>query len=122
YLTETFAKTERALKSEGFLLERSVPWAPYPLALADWQSFGQRFGPRLILDQATRRVLLEPGPMVELVVGGNCQFYQVGIPGESDGERAINSAKQVRNNLFHGSKLLGQGEVSDDDYIRAAIS
>jgi hypothetical protein len=121
-LLETFAETERGLKSGSFLIPYSVKWAPYPLAKADWEKFASEIGPKLRLTEEMTRVLVRQGPMTELVVDGGCVFVKVDMPGASDGEKAINAAKQVRNNLFHGAKLLGEGDIDDDTFIRNAIS
>jgi len=120
-LTQTFARAERALKSHGFLKRQVTSWAPHPLAFADWVAFGKAIGPRLTIDSRILQILCEPGPMIELVIERKCTFVSVHFPGDTDGERAINAARQVRNNLFHGSKLLEEGAVSDDEFMGAAI-
>ncbi|MXO47620.1 hypothetical protein GRI69_05045 [Erythrobacter vulgaris] len=81
----------------------------YGNALPHWHELKDRLG-QPILDVETDRVakaiayLLEEPPKVQMFVHGRAEFMERDLDGENSGVKAIEAAKRVRNNLFHGGK------------------
>jgi hypothetical protein len=100
-----FGRLEYAMKVGGFCGNskgRAVP---------DWKGFGKDVGPKLLganvkgLQEAVGYLLREP-PGTQKFDAGRVVFFDEPLDGYGDGFKAIDATKRVRNNLFHGGKLL----------------
>jgi hypothetical protein len=56
-------------------------------------------------------------PWVQKVVGDNAEFQKPELKSKEPGSQAIEAAKTVRNNLFHGGKCRPQSEQNRDPIL-----
>ena len=78
-------------------------------ALPDWRELKEKLGQPVSEIETDRVVtaiayLLEEPPQVQMYVDGRPEFVERELDGENSGAQAIEAAKRVRNNLFHGGK------------------
>jgi hypothetical protein len=52
----------------------------------------------------------------------NAVFQNEPLEGANDGERAIEAAKRVRNNLFHGGKHIHSKPGRDEKLVRCSLT
>ena len=81
----------------------------YGNALPNWRELKEKLGQPISEVEASPAVeaiayLLEEPPQVQMYVDGRVEFVQLELDGENSGAKAIDAAKRVRNNLFHGGK------------------
>ena len=97
-----FSRFEYALKATGFCKTGQF-------AAPDWSRFQKCIGANLSgcddheVVNAIQFLIAHP-PQVQKVEGGRVVFRPVDLRGNNDGKRAIEAARRVRNNLFHGGK------------------
>lgn len=117
-----FARFEYAMKaSQYFKADRWGNAAP------DWLVLKANLGPAL-----TESMLAEPNdliayllrepPLVQKYSDHGPVFREVELDGQDDGARALEAAKRVRNNLFHGGKHTPHSPPErDTKLIKAAL-
>jgi len=67
-------------------------------------------------------LLTEP-PQVQKVVDGQPRFVSAPLEGETVGAKAIEAAKRVRNNLFHGGKHTAHSPPErDTQLVKGALA
>ena len=99
-----FARFEYAMKATSYCTGDR-----FGNALPDWRELKGKLG-QPVSEVETDRVvtaiayLLEEPPQVQLYVDGRPEFVERVLDGENSGAQAIEAAKRVRNNLFHGGK------------------
>lgn len=117
-----FARFEYAMKASHYC--RSDGWNN---AVPDWRALKQDLGPALENrpnEDLTRAMafLLDAPPLVQKCVGGTPDFQEVPLAGCSNGAKALEAAKRVRNNLFHGGKHTPHSPPArDTELIEAAL-
>lgn len=117
----TFARFEYAMKGSNYCT--SDRWDN---AVPDWQKLQRDLGPRLenvpggdLTD--VMKLLLGSPPRIQKFQNGHPDFVEVPLNGGSDGAKALEAAKRVRNNLFHGGKH-GRHATPDRDTQLVAAS
>jgi hypothetical protein len=97
-------------------------------AVPDWEKLKPVFGPLLEKCQDPKLVgaieyLLSHPPNVQKSVEGSAKFCDADLRGDSEGSKALEATKRVRNNLFHGGKHSGrvQNQERDKKLICCAI-
>ena len=117
----TFARFEYAMKARGFCRRDR-----FGNALPDWNELkGQLGGPisAAVTSCETSAYLLEEPPQVQKYVGGYPEFKAVSLAGATVGAQALEAAKRVRNNLFHGGKHTPHSSPERDTrLIRGALN
>lgn len=99
-----FARFEYAMKAS-----RYCGHDRHGNAVPDWRSLKANLGGPIcemhidVIDKAIDYLLDDP-PQVQKVVDEGPQFQPVPLDGDTVGAKAIEAAKRVRNNLFHGGK------------------
>ncbi|PNQ76006.1 hypothetical protein BA950_09300 [Erythrobacter sp. SAORIC-644] len=78
-------------------------------AIPDWRKLKAEMGEPIAELQEHRIVdaiayLLDEPPQVQKYVNSRPEFMELDLDGENSGAKAIEAAKRVRNNLFHGGK------------------
>ncbi|WP_421951708.1 hypothetical protein [Pelagibacterium sp.] len=78
-------------------------------AVPDWRSLKDELGGAIAEsgDEVTNKAigyLVNEPPLVQKFVDGRPEFREVPLDGNTLGAQAIEAAKRVRNNLFHGGK------------------
>ena len=117
-----FARFEYAMKASRYCT--SDRWNN---AVPDWRALKQDLGPAL--EQApdndlgrAMAFLLDAPPLVQKWVDRRPKFQEVPLAGNSDGAKVLESAKRVRNNLFHGGKHTPHSPPDrDTQLIKAAL-
>lgn len=67
--------------------------------------------------------LLGNPPQVQKLTDGGLEFQPVDLTGDTRGAMALEAAKRVRNNLFHGGKHTGHSpEGRDSRLVRSALT
>ncbi len=109
-----FSCFEYAMKETAYLKDSGGRAEP------DWESFVKKCGREL--DIPENNLLLSDPPQVQKVIDGKAKFEaNCRDNGKPSGERAIYAMKTVRNNLFHGGKLVRQEDFPRDyELIEAA--
>ncbi|WP_125997908.1 hypothetical protein [Sphingobium yanoikuyae] len=116
-----FMRFEYAMKATDYCRQGN-----YNNAEPNWNDLKTKLGP-LILDsnpktKAAVRYLNRWPPKVQKYESGQAIFREVPLVGETNGGRAIEAAKRVRNNLFHGGKHTAHSKPKrDENLIRCAI-
>jgi len=117
-----FARFEYAMKAT-----RYCDSDRYGNAMPDWRSLEADLGGLIgelqvpVIDEAIAYLLDEP-PQVQKVVDRHPQFQAVPLDGETSGAKAIEAAKRVRNNLFHGGKHTPHSPPERDTRLLRAAS
>lgn len=117
-----FARFEYAMKASRYCT--SDRWNN---AVPDWRTLKQDLGPALdkTSEEELRRAmafLLGAPPLVQKCVDGAPSFQEVPLAGNTNGARALEAAKRVRNNLFHGGKHTPHtAPARDTELIEAAL-
>lgn len=99
-----FARFEYSLKATAYCTGDR-----YGNAFPDWRELKEKLGQPVSEIETDRVVeaiayLLEEPPQVQMYVDGQPEFMERDLDGENSGAKAIEAAKRVRNNLFHGGK------------------
>lgn len=119
----TFARFEYAMKATDYCGKDR-----YGNAQPDWNELTQQLADKLMptLNDSERELigyLLANPPQVQKCVEKQAVFKEEALRGDSDGAKAIEGAKRVRNNLFHGGKHTQHSEPGRDArLIEAAMT
>jgi len=117
----TFMRFEYAMKETSYCSAGA-----YDIARPDWKKFKSDFGDLVVEGDGCSKdiaYLVEKPPEIQQYVDGRLRFSAVPLDGDSFGARAIEAAKRVRNNLFHGGKHTRYSPPERDErLIRAALS
>ena len=103
-----FARFEYALKASGYFSESHTPdWCAFANKQENITGFKQHVAEKRRLASALNRVLDNP-PRIQRFVGENLTWERrSNAPcGDHDLGRAVVALKDMRNNLFHGSKNM----------------
>lgn len=117
-----FARFEYAMKASRYCT--SDRWNN---AVPDWRTLKEDLGPALEQRshddlRTAMEFLLNAPPLVQRWVDGGPSFQEVPLTGNSDGAKVLESAKRVRNNLFHGGKHTPHSPPDrDTQLIKAAL-
>ena len=112
-----FSRFEYALKATDFCVAgRSGA------AMPDWRAFRELIGANLsscddIEVMSAIQFLITYPPQVQKAEEGRAVFRAVDLQGNNDGERAIEAAQRVRNNLFHGGKHTPNSPPERDEKL-----
>jgi hypothetical protein len=68
------------------------------------------------------RYLVDYPPKIQMFKNNNAVFQNEPLEGANDGERAIEAAKRVRNNLFHGGKHIHSKPGRDEKLVRCSLT
>jgi hypothetical protein len=118
-----FARFEYTLKETSFCKADQ-----YGNAKPHWTRFQKSIGAALggRDDQnvvSAIRYLVDTPPQVQKYEHGDAIFREVPLRGDNDGERAIEAARRVRNNLFHGGKHTPHSPPErDEKLIRCSLT
>ena len=109
-LVRVFARAEYALKRVPTYCREERG-----RAAANWSSFDDDVADLLVprIDAATRRLLTDAPPMIEVVELGVGVFRDRNLSGPP-GKQMLQAARRVRNNLFHGGKELPERHTGHD--------
>lgn len=97
-----FARFEYAMKAT-----RYCDGDRHGNARPDWVTLKSELGEAISLDEAAQGAivyLLAEPPMIQKLVDDRAEFRGEPLAGDNQGAQAIEAAKRVRNNLFHGGK------------------
>lgn len=118
-----FARFEYAMKATSYCAGDR-----FGNALPDWRELKEKLG-QLVSEVETDQVvaaiayLLEEPPQVQMCVDGRPEFIERELEGENSGAQAIEAAKRVRNNLFHGGKHTPHSAPErDTSLIQASLA
>lgn len=117
-----FARFEYAMKAT-----RYCGGDRYGNAMPDWRSLKADLGGPIggmqipATDEAMAYLLADP-PQVQKVVDRRPVFQTVPLDGDTSGAKAIEAAKRVRNNLFHGGKHTPHSPPERDTRLLRAAS
>ncbi len=115
-----FSRLEYGLKELGF-----VRRGPGGRAECDWPEYASSIDPTLAnkpserLKSAIGYLINEP-PMVQLYDHGRAVWSEIPLRGKTVTERAFESARRVRNNLFHGGKHSKHSPAGRDRQLVAS--
>lgn len=117
-----FARFEYAMKASHYCA--ADRWNN---AIPNWRALKQDLAPAL--EQApcddlrsAMAFLINAPPLVQKWVDGHPQFQEVPLAENSDGANALEAAKRVRNNLFHGGKHTPHSPPDRDaQLVKAAL-
>jgi hypothetical protein len=117
-----FARFEHTLKA-------TPPFCRGPRGRAepDWTRFREEIGADLTgcNDQevvGAIRYLVDCPPKMQMFKNNNAVFEEALLDGGNDGERAIEAARRVRNNLFHGGKHVHSKPGRDEKLVRCSLT
>lgn len=118
-----FARFEYAMKATHYC------WDDRGRAAPDWKELALKLGDgieRAVSEPPARELidyLLSEPPQVQNFVNGKAEFQAKKLSGTNLGTKAIDGAKRVRNNLFHGGKHTPHSAPErDTKLIKAAIA
>lgn len=118
-----FARFEYAMKATCYCTSDR-----YGNALPDWRKLKEQLG-QPISEAETEPVvaaidyLLKKPPQVQMCVDDRPEFMELELDGENSGAKAIEAAKRVRNNLFHGGKHTPHSAPErDTSLIQASLA
>lgn len=118
-----FARFEYAMKATTYCTSDR-----YGNALPDWRKLKEQLG-QPVCEAGTERVvaaidyLLEEPPQVQMCVDGRPEFVELELDGGNSGAQAIEAARRVRNNLFHGGKHTPHSAPErDTSLIQASLA
>lgn len=118
-----FARFEYAMKATSYCAGDR-----YGNALPDWRELKEKLGQpvsEVETDQVVAAIacLLAEPPQVQMCVGGRPEFMELKLDGGNSGAQAIEAAKRVRNNLFHGGKHTPHSAPErDTSLIQASLA
>lgn len=92
-------------------------------ATPNWTLLKAQVGGQILLNGAIASsiayLVAEP-PEVQKFVNGLPRFQAVALPGGNDGAKALEAARRVRNNLFHGGKHTAHSPAERDTKLIVA--
>jgi hypothetical protein len=122
-LFASFARFEYAMKAIGYCRSDR-----YGNALPDWDRFKAEWGEAINPTESERGAddiafLLAEPPEIQKFVDGRAVFRPQEFREEGEGAKALEAAKRVRNNLFHGGKHTCHSPPErDTKLIRGALA